>query len=52
VTTSEPYDCGAGFNNWVAGWSEAKKKMVLRSQANGMYDHHHFTDYHNIQLQF
>merc|ERR1740121_2626001 len=24
-TAALPYDCNAGFNNWQAGWSEAKK---------------------------
>merc|ERR1711933_699609 len=25
VTSSKPYDCNAGFANWMAGWSVAKK---------------------------
>merc|ERR1712032_1291198 len=25
TTTSEPYDCTAGYSNWRAGWSDDKK---------------------------
>merc|ERR1719384_1838033 len=30
MTSSEPYDCDAGFANWQAGWSVPKKEWCCR----------------------
>jgi len=35
VTTGDPYDCGAGFKNWVAGWSETKKTWCCAHKRMG-----------------
>merc|ERR1719343_77329 len=35
VTSSEPYDCQAGFANWMAGWSVAKKAWCCSNKGKG-----------------
>merc|ERR1712045_96520 len=35
VTSSEPYDCDAGFANWMVGWSVAKKAWCFE-QGQGL----------------
>jgi len=35
TTTSEPYDCSAGFSNWMAGWSKSKKVWCCTQYGRG-----------------
>merc|ERR1711870_72672 len=35
VTSSEPYDCDAGFANWMAGWSVPKKAWCCANKGKG-----------------
>jgi len=35
TTTSKPYDCAAGFNNWKAGWSDGKKRWCCDHEQAG-----------------
>merc|ERR1712107_222731 len=35
VTSSKPYDCNAGFANWMAGWSVAKKAWCCSNEGKG-----------------
>jgi len=35
VMKSDPYDCGAGFNNWEAGWSTSKKEWCCINKGLG-----------------
>jgi len=35
ATTSAPYDCNAGFANWVAGWSVPKKQWCCANAGKG-----------------
>jgi beta-glucosidase len=32
---SDPYDCEAGFNNWLAGWSDSKKAWCCEHAERG-----------------
>merc|ERR1712085_120493 len=34
-TTRAPYDCNAGFSNWQAGWSVAKKAWCCQPASKG-----------------
>merc|ERR1712209_304688 len=35
ATTSKPYDCMAGYSNWMAGWSVAKKAWCCKNEGKG-----------------
>merc|ERR1719323_731144 len=35
VSTSEPYDCNAGYSNWEAGWSPDKKGWCCTNKHMG-----------------
>merc|ERR1711860_39465 len=35
ATTSKPYDCMAGYANWMAGWSVAKKAWCCQNEGKG-----------------
>jgi hypothetical protein len=35
ATTSDPYDCDAGYANWEAGWSPDKKTWCCQSKQMG-----------------
>ncbi|CAE8584760.1 unnamed protein product, partial [Polarella glacialis] len=34
-TTSSPFDCDAGYNNWHAGWSQPKKDWCCSNAHKG-----------------
>jgi hypothetical protein len=34
-TTSEPYDCAAGFGHWETGWSDSKKEWCCENKGIG-----------------
>lgn len=45
-TTSKPYDCHAGYFNWIKGWSPNKKVYCCRTEGRGCIfdcsaDYHH-----------
>jgi len=35
TATSVPFDCDAGFSNWLHGWSATKKSFCCRTQKKG-----------------
>jgi hypothetical protein len=46
TTTSPPYDCSAGYFNWIKGWSPNKKVYCCREKGRGCIfdcsaDYHH-----------
>eukprot|EP00435_Cladocopium_sp_Y103_P002115 s5143_g1.t1 len=41
--TGKIYDCGAGFSNWLQGWSDSKKSWCCDHESKGCVKHHCFT---------
>jgi len=37
TTTSLPFDCKAGYDNWEAGWSSAKKQWCCHHEYRGCH---------------